>query len=225
MTEPAFLRETRTSYDAVATEFAEQFADELASKPFDRAILAAFAELVLRCGDGPVADLGCGTGTVTAHLAGLGLDVFGIDLSPGLLAVARRNHPGLRFEEGSMTALTLPEGRLAGITAWYSIIHVPDDLLPGTFSGFHRALAPGGHLALVFQTGDESLVRTTAFGKAISLTFRRRRPEQVAELLTEAGFEVRAQLVREPEPYAGGTESTRQAYLVARKPPLDRPTA
>lgn len=225
MAEPAFLHETRASYDAVATEFAEQFSDELASKPFDRAILAAFAELVARDGGGPVADIGCGTGMVTAHLAGLGLDVFGIDLSPGLLALARRNHPGLRFEEGSMTALTLPEGGLAGITAWYSIIHVPDDLLPATFAGFRRALAPGGHLAMVFQVGDEPVIRTEAFGKAISLTFCRRRPEQVAALLTEAGFELRAQLLREPEPYAGGTETTPQAYLMARRPPLDRPDA
>ncbi|SIR19771.1 class I SAM-dependent DNA methyltransferase [Micromonospora avicenniae] len=225
MAEPAFLHETRASYDAVATEFAEQFTDELASKPFDRAVLAAFAELVVRDGNGPVADIGCGTGMVTAHLAGLGLDVFGVDLSPGLLALARRNHPGLRFEEGSMTALTLPEGGLAGITAWYSIIHVPDDLLPATFAGFRRALAPGGHLAMVFQVGDEPVVRTEAFGKSISLTFRRRRPEQVAAVLTDAGFELRAQLLREPEPYAGGTETTQQAYLMARRPPLDRPDA
>ncbi|MFC0507818.1 class I SAM-dependent DNA methyltransferase [Micromonospora costi] len=218
MTEPDFLRETRASYDAVADRMARQFRDELASKPWDRAVLGAFAELVRRAGNGPVADVGCGPGMVTAHLASLGLDVFGIDLSPQMLAQARRDHPGLRFEEGSMTALDLPEGGLAGITAWYSIIHVPDELLAATFTGFHRALAPGGHLAMVFQVGDERVVRTEAFGETISLTFRRRRPDHVAALLTAAGFEVRARLLREPEPYEGGTESTPQAYLLARRP-------
>ncbi|MEU8296435.1 methyltransferase domain-containing protein [Micromonospora sp. NPDC048909] len=218
MIEPDFLRETRTSYDAVATEIAAQFRDELTSKPWDRAVLTAFAELVQRTGGGPVADIGCGTGAVTGYLSGLGLAAFGIDLSPGMLAVARRNHPELRFDEGSMTALDLPESGLAGITAWYSIIHVPDELLPATFAGFHRALAPGGHLAMVFQVGDEPVIRTEGFGQPLSLTFRRRRPEQVAALLTDAGFTLRAQLVREPEPYAGGTEKTPQAYLLARKP-------
>ncbi|MGK5738146.1 class I SAM-dependent DNA methyltransferase [Micromonospora sp. URMC 103] len=218
MTEPDFLRETRASYDAVATDVDRQWRHELASKPWDRAVLAAFAELVRRAGNGPVADIGCGTGTVTGHLAALGLDVFGVDLSPGMLALARRAHPGLRFEEGSMTALDLPANGLAGITAWYSIIHVPDELLPATFAGFHRALAPGGVAAMVFQVGDEPLVRTEAFGRAISLTSRRRRPEQVAALLTAAGFELRARLVREPEPYDGGIETTPQAYLLARKP-------
>ncbi|MFC3504151.1 class I SAM-dependent DNA methyltransferase [Micromonospora krabiensis] len=218
MIEPDFLRDTRASYDAVAASYDRQFRDELASKPYDRAVLTTFAELVRRDGGGPVADVGCGLGTVTGHLADLGLDVFGIDLSPEMVALARRNRPGLRFEEGSMTALDLPEGGLAGITAWYSIIHVPDELLPDTFTGFHRALAPGGHLAMVFQVGDEPVVRTEAFGRPISLTLRRRRPEQVEALLAGAGFALCARLVREPEPYAGGTETTPQAYLVARKP-------
>src|SRR5579862_724639 len=78
--EPDFLRDTRASYDAVAVRYAEWLRDELAAKPFDRAILAAFAELVLAAGPGPVADIGCGAGRVTAHLKGLGLTAFGIDL-------------------------------------------------------------------------------------------------------------------------------------------------
>ena len=49
---------------------------------------------------GPVADVGCGPGHVTAHLNKLGVDAFGIDLSPAMLDLARRDHPGLRFEVG-----------------------------------------------------------------------------------------------------------------------------
>jgi SAM-dependent methyltransferase len=86
--EPDFLRDTRASYDAVAVRYAEWLRDELAAKPFDRAILAAFAELVLAAGLGPVADIGCGAGRVTAHLKGLGLTAFGIDLSPQMVAEA-----------------------------------------------------------------------------------------------------------------------------------------
>jgi SAM-dependent methyltransferase len=105
VTEDDFLRTTRASYDAVAGGYAERFRDELTAKPLDRAMLAGFAELVRGTGAGLVADVGCGTGRVTAYLSGLGLSVFGIDLSPQMIAAARRAHPGLRFDVGSMLAL------------------------------------------------------------------------------------------------------------------------
>jgi hypothetical protein len=54
----------------------------------------------------------------------LGLDAFGIDLSPGMIALARRTNPDLRFDVGSMLALDLPSASLGGILAYYSIIHI-----------------------------------------------------------------------------------------------------
>ena len=219
MTEPDFVQTTRASYDAVADEYAEYVRDELRANPWERAVLGVFAELVLADGAGPVADVGCGTGRVTAHLRGLGLDVIGIDLSPGMLAVARGAHPDVRFEVGSMLALDLPDGVLAGVVAYYSMIHVPDDRLPAVLAEFCRVLAPGGYLLLAFQVGDEPLHLAEVFGHAVALKFHRRRPERMAELLDLAGFVVRSRLVREP---AAG-ERTAQAYLVARKPPgIDR---
>lgn len=96
MTEPDFLRRTRGSYDTVADDYGVWIKGELAAKPLDRAMLGLFAELVRTAGGGPVADIGCGPGRVTAHLTDLGLSVFGIDLSPNMIALARRTHPGLR---------------------------------------------------------------------------------------------------------------------------------
>ncbi|GAA3761910.1 SAM-dependent methyltransferase [Spinactinospora alkalitolerans] len=217
MTEPSFLRTTRTFYDAVAADYADHFRDELAAKPLDRAVLAGFAELVRDAGAGPVADLGCGPGRVTAHLHALGLSAFGVDLSPRMVALARRAHPDLRFDEGSMTALDLPDGALGGIAAWYSIIHTPQEHLPEVFAEFDRVLAPGGHLLLAFQVGDEPLHLARPFGHAVSLDFHRRRPDRVAELLRRAGLDVRARLLREPDE-GEGVERTQQAYLLARKP-------
>ena len=108
MTEPAYLSTTRAAYDTVADDYAAQLRDELDRKPLDRAMLASFAELVLVSGGGAVAELGCGPGRVTAHLAGLGLNAFGVDLSPRMIAVARRMYPELRFDEGSILELDVP---------------------------------------------------------------------------------------------------------------------
>lgn len=218
MTEPEFLRATRAAYDAVAEGYAMRFAAELAAKPLDRAMLAGFAELVRSAGNRPVADIGCGTGRVTAHLAALGLAVSGIDLSPGMIEVARRSNPGLRFDVGSMLALDLPDGALGGVLAWYSTIHVPDERLPEAFAEFHRVLAPSGYLLLAFQAGEGTLHRTEALGRVISLDFRRREPDQVADLLGQAGLVVRARLLREPDDEGDFTEQTRQAFVLARKP-------
>ncbi|MGW1376597.1 class I SAM-dependent DNA methyltransferase [Streptomyces sp. NPDC002446] len=214
--EPDFLHETRTFYDAIAEDYADHFRGAMDTRHWDRAVLAAFADTVRAGGAGPVADLGCGPGWVTAHLDALGLTVTGIDLSPQMVALARREHPGVRFDVGSMLALDLPDGSLGGVVAWYSIIHTPQDRLPEVFAELHRVLAPGGQLLLAFQVGDEPLHLAQPFGRPVSLDFRRRRPDRIAELVTGAGLTVDARLQREPDRAAG--ESTPQAYLTARKP-------
>lgn len=214
MTEPDFLTRTRSSYDDLADFYVDWIRGELAAKPLDRAMLAAFAELVV----GPVADIGCGPGRVTAHLCELGLSAFGIDLSPRMIAIARRTYPGLRFDVGSMTALDIADGALGGIVAWYSIIHVPPKQLPTVFADFHRVLAPGGQLLLAFQLGDEIDHRTEAAGRAISLDFHRRQLDDVAGTLRAAGLVERARLSRQPDQEGDFPERTPQGYLLAGKP-------
>ncbi|HEX8626971.1 MAG TPA: class I SAM-dependent methyltransferase [Catenuloplanes sp.] len=214
MGQPSYLTAVRAAYDTVAADYAEVLRAELAGKPLDRALLAAFAALVRAAGGGPVADLGCGPGRVTAHLHELGLDAFGVDLSPGMVAVARRDHPGLRFDTGSMAELDLGDGVLGGIVAWYSIIHTPPERLSVVFAEFGRVLAPGGELLLAFQVGDERIRLEQAYGHAISCDVYRLAPDRVVELLARAGLVVHARMLREPE----GREKTRQAYLMARKP-------
>jgi SAM-dependent methyltransferase len=215
MTEPSYLRSTRVAYDSIAAPYAKRFQGELAGKPMDRALFSAFAELVQAAGAGPVADIGCGPGHVAAHLQDLGLTAFGVDLSPAMVTLARQSYPGLRFDEGSMTALDLPDGSLGGLVAMYSIIHIPPDGLPAVFAEFHRVLAPGGYLLLAFQAGDEQRHVAEAFGRLVSVDAYVLPPDRVAGLLGQAGLGMQAQLLREPYE---GLENDQRAYLLARKP-------
>jgi ubiquinone/menaquinone biosynthesis C-methylase UbiE len=205
-----FLTATRTSYDTIALDYAELARDELAGKPVERSVLSLFAEVVR----GPVLDVGCGTGFATAELARLGVAVSGVDLSPGMLDVARRQLPELTFEVGSMLALPHADGAFGGVVAWYSTIHVPDPDLPTALAELARVLRPGGHLLLGFQVGTEPRRMTTALGHEIALDFHRRQPSRMAELLAAAGTPVRVRTVRE----AQDGERTPQAFLLARKP-------
>ena len=212
MHEPGWLRETRTSYDTVATSYAEQLADALAQAPADRAVLGLLADLVGP--GGRVADLGCGPGRVTAHLTGLGLDAFGIDLSPGMVEVARARHPDLRFEVGDLRALPLADGELDGALAWYSLIHVPPDARPLVAAELARVLRPGGELVVAFQVGDEVRRLREAYGHTgLGMDAWRLDPDAVTGLLADAGLHVHARLVRDPE----GPERSPQAYLLARR--------
>lgn len=203
----------RDSYDTIAADYAAFFATELDDRPLDRAMLAAFAELAGT--GGRVADVGCGPGRVTVRLHDLGLDAYGIDLSPGMVAVAREAYPHLRFEEGTMTALDVADGGLAGLVAWYSVIHIAPEQRPAVFGEFRRALAPGAPVLLAFQIGDEAQHVTEALGHAVSLDFQRLPPERIADELTAAGFAVTATLVRERTE----REKVRQAFVLARREP------
>jgi SAM-dependent methyltransferase len=212
VTEPDFLQRTRNGYDRTAAMYAERFHAHLNDKPLDRAMLAGFAGLVER--QRVVADVGCGTGATSRMLADFGLDVLGIDLSPNMIAEARRRNPDLSFQVGSMTDMDLGDGRFDGICAWYSVIHVPDELVPHVFSEFRRVLRPGGWALLAFQVGDHPRTFNEMFGEEVALTFYRRQPDAVAQLLDEAGLTPYAGLVREPND--DGFESTPHAYLIAQ---------
>lgn len=102
---------------------------------------------------GPVFDLGCGPGHLTAHLRDLGCDVTGIDLTPEFVAHARAAHPSIPFVLGSMDDLDVTGA--GGILAWYSLIHRPPHEIDGVLARFRRALRPGGTVVLGFFDGDE----------------------------------------------------------------------
>lgn len=217
VTELDHVSTARAVYDATAVAYAQLVGTELTpafESPIDRAVLAAFVEYVTEGTAGLVADVGCGPGRVAAFLAANGLDVVGIDLSQAMLAVARDAHPGIRFDEGQLTALPVSDQSLAGAVCWYSIIHIPPEHLHEVFAELARVLSHEGHLLVAFQAGDgECVHRADAYGTGLSLTSYRHSPDEVARQLTAARFRVLARAEREPDlPH----ELARQALLLAR---------
>jgi SAM-dependent methyltransferase len=195
-----WLSNTRSSYDTDAAGYAAEVRGLLDERPYLRASLTLFADLVNEGERGPVADVGCGPGYVAAYLHDIGVDAFGIDLSPEMVAVARRDHPEVSFEVGTMTNLDLADGSLAGIIAFWSVIHVPDDAVPGVFEEFGRVLRPGAPVLIGFHVGDETRHTDKGYtGRRINLDSHRRRPSTVARWLREAAFTMEAELVMRPD--------------------------
>lgn len=161
-------------------------------------------------------DVGCGIGLLTGPLHDLGVDVFGIDVSPGMLAIARHNHPDLRFEGGSMTDLDVPDCSVGGVLAFYSVIHVPDEQIPTVFAHFHRVLRPGGVVVIGFHVGDEYRYRTEGYGYPTKLHIHLRPLDRMTTWLREAGFTVGAQILLSPDdPVPGGVVLARRPARVA----------
>lgn len=200
---------TAAAYDAMAVRYAEFVREVWDASPLDNAALAAFADHVR--GAGLVADLGCGPGHLTAHLRDSGVGVFGVDLSPAMIELARAAAPDLRFEVGSMAALDVPDASLAGILTWYSMIHTPPEEVPGYFAEFTRTLAPGGHVLLgCFESDGEPL---TVFDHAVTPAYRWPLDE-LAGLARDAGLVETGRVYRVP----GEGERFRRGALLLRKP-------
>lgn len=202
----------RESYDSVAEAYTEHLFSELDRKPLDRNLLDRFArEMRAR---GRVADVGCGPGHVARYLAERGVDVLGIDLSPAMVACARRRSPGLEFRVGDLRALDLPDGSLAGILAFYAVVHFEPSELGPVFTELRRVLCPGGALLLAFHVGEETVHVEDLFGCPVSLDFRFHQPAAVAEALRAASFEIAEFLEREP--YEGAEYPSRRCYFLGR---------
>lgn len=196
----SWLSETRRSYDIDAAGYAEKVRGLLDDMPYLRASLTSFAEQVLGGGGGPVVDVGCGPGYVSGYLSDAGVDVSGIDLSPEMIAIAQRGHPDLRFEVGTMTNLNLADDSVVGLVAFWSVIHVPDQAVPGVFEQFRRVLRPRGLLLIGFHVGEESRHRSEGYsGLPISVESHRRLPSTMMRWLRDAGFGIEAELVIGPD--------------------------
>jgi SAM-dependent methyltransferase len=212
------LARLQAGYNKVAGHYVERIFDELDHKPLDRLLLDRFAESV--GGSGRVCDLGCGPGHVTNYLHRHGVNVFGIDLSSAMVDQARQLCRGIEFKSGNMLSLELAPESLAGIIAFYSIIHVPRDEVLTALCEMKRVLEPGGRLLLAFHIGDEILHLDEWWGESVSVDFVFFQPKEMRNYLERAGLEIEE--IIEREPYPDVEHQSSRAYIFAMRP-LSRP--
>ena len=213
--DPLDFSGVRAAYDVVAGDYAARLPDTRAEAAVDLAMVDAFAEVVAEDGDPRVLDAGCGAGRMSRYLADRGCRVEGVDLSPGMVSMARRDHPSLEFAVGSLVDLPCPDGQFAGVLLWYSIIHTPPAGQARIFEEVARVLRPRGHVLVGFQSGDGVRDVSAAyrrFGHQVQLERHLYPPEQVAGRLEAAGFREVCRLVRRGQ----DNERDDQAMILAR---------
>jgi ubiquinone/menaquinone biosynthesis C-methylase UbiE len=173
------VEQVRDAYASVADLYIELFGTSGQVHPDDLAFIGRH----LASQPGKVLDLGCGPGHITDHLRSLGADAMGIDMVPEFIAHAKAAHPNGQYHLGSMRSLDVEDGSIAGILAWYSLIHLPPQDLADVLAEFRRVMTPAGTLVVGFFDGDE----VSAFDHKV-VTAYRWPVDEFSERLTRAGF-------------------------------------
>jgi SAM-dependent methyltransferase len=149
--------------------------------------------------DARVVDLGCGPGLPSTQMLASRFAVTGVDISEAQLAAAHHNVPDAAFLQADMAQLDFPPGSFEGVTAFYSISHVPREEHGPLFERVARWLVPGGLFLATLGSADspdwigEWLGRQMFFSSHGADTNRR--------LLAAANFELLIdEIVATPEP-------------------------
>ena len=205
----------RTSYDAVAAGYADHLVGELAKMPFENWLLD---RVIAHAAGQPVVEVGSGPGHTTAHLVRGGADASGIDLSPAMVAEARRRFPGGAYEVGDLRRLGRPASASgwAAVLAWYSLVHLAPSELPDAVAALVRPLAADGWLVLGLHAGTEVRHIDEWFDQQVDLDFVLHDPASVVGIVESAGLVDVEWYLRGP--ISTRDETTQRLYVVGRKP-------
>lgn len=151
-------RDTLNAYDRDAVAFAEDWETQPPPSDMQSLILEYFSP-------GLTADIGCGSGRDAAWMNAHGFEAIGYDASEGLLAEARRRHPGVRFEEASLPDLGgLGDSRFQNLLCETVIMHLPPADIAASVRRLVSILKPGGTLYLSWRV-TEGVDRRDEFGR------------------------------------------------------------
>jgi ubiquinone/menaquinone biosynthesis C-methylase UbiE len=182
----AKTEELRAAHDVLAEFYADRLAGALDRIPAERAVLDLFCNLVLAAGLGTsVVDVGCGTGRLEPYLAARGLSPRGVDLSPGMIRVARRDHPGFDFDVADLRELPFADASLAGLVCWYSLMFLAPSDRKAAFTELARVAKPESYLVTAFKAGDSQVRRgghSTGLGVEFDVYWMS--PREMERLLT-----------------------------------------
>ncbi len=142
-----------------------------------------------------VLDVGCGPGSLTVALkasVGPSGSVHGVDASPEMIEVARRNASKagaeVNFQVGLGEALPFPDGTFDLVVSQLAIHHLPDDLKPSAFGEMHRVLKPGGRCLIVDFEPPKSIPGRLVARMVLGSEMMGVNVEDYRTLLENAGF-------------------------------------
>lgn len=144
------LKESRQVWNAEAATFDDQ-PDHGLRDPLILAAWTALLRKLLPPDKATVLDIGCGTGSLSLVLAGLGYDVTGIDFSPEMIALAKAKaaaaNRSIQFHIMDAAFPQFPPQQFDGIVCRHVLWALPD--IDQVLQRWVGLLKPGGRLLLI----------------------------------------------------------------------------
>ncbi|WP_051827777.1 class I SAM-dependent DNA methyltransferase [Streptomyces bicolor] len=167
-----------------------------------------------------VLDLGCGTGAPTAlQLAEAGLRVVGVDLSDGMVTLARENVPTGEFHQADIADLRpggpRDLGRFDAVAAFFSLLMLPRAEIPLALRTIHHLLPPGGLFALSMVEADVDDFSIPFIGSTIRVSGYLR--DELREVVEAADFEIVEELSYTYAPASVDVPPEVQIFLRCRR--------
>lgn len=192
--------------------------DQIAQR-FAAADTSHVAPLVTRLVEGlpanpVILDLGCGSGNEQVIPLASRFRLVGVDISRGQLRLAQSRMPLAALVQADLGALQLAPASLDGISALYSIIHLPREEHEPLFKRLHEWLRPGGR-ALVVLGGADTPIGYEEDWFGAPMYWSHFDAETGLDMLRGAGFDVTdSSLVNDPLDEKGGAH----LFALCRRP-------
>lgn len=181
--------ELAATYDRIANDYTEDHKNDT----WSLAMVERFIQLLPK--RARVLDAGCGPGWETRRFVKAGFRVTGIDLSPKLIALAKRHAPRGRFIVGDMRSLPFTAGTFDGICAKASLLHLLRRDVSRVLESFHRVLSRGGLLLVAVKEGRGSEVAVDrAYGYRYERPFTYFGYRELVRMLEQSGFRIREEV-------------------------------
>ena len=145
-----------------------------------------------------ILDIGCGTGRDSRALSEEGFKLTGIDLSPEMLAEARRHAADLTYLQLDIEQLERLGQTFDAAWANASLLHLPKRSLPAVLRQIADKLTDNGPLFVRVKQGTgEGVTDEMRFGMTIQRYFSYYACDELSSEITRAGFETIAVSVTE----------------------------
>ena len=170
------------TYNKIAQEYDKEFGNDYSDTPYvDKFLNYLEGKKVL--------DIGCGVGNLTKYIMDKGFNVEGIDLSKGMLNIAKQKYSDIKFYEMNMKEITLRK-EYDGIMLAYSLFHLTKKEVIEVLPKYYDLLNSNGKILLILQYGQGERIVNEPLKEGLKIFINYYSQDEIIEILKNNRFKI-----------------------------------